>query len=217
MEPNTTIKTEETFETSESITKIAIALAEFQGKVEAVKKTAENPFFHSKYADLGNIIETIKKPLSEAKLSYVQMPTGKDILVTILMHESGEFFKTKVQMTPKDNTPQSMGSAITYYRRYCLSAILGIATEDDDDGNSASQPGAQNTPGKTVTPSKPAPTGPSKTVDALFEKAKKNLTGIKDKPKLEAFKTKINASEKYSAEQKKELVAVIDAEIAKIK
>lgn len=214
-------KIEETYEMSESITKIAVALMEFQSKVGLVKKNVENDFFKSKYADLGSIIETIQKPLAEAKLSYVQMPTGKSTLITILMHESGEFFKTKIEMTPKDNSIQAMGSAITYYRRYCLSAILGIATEEDDDGNAASGP--SNKKPAAAAPAKPGAKAPAKpaaaapTGDQLFEKAKKNLEANTDRVQLEDFKVKITASTKYNKEQKAELLKVIDAQIAKSK
>lgn len=207
------------FETSETITKIATALMEFQSKVELVKKTAENDFFKSKYADLGSIIETIKKPLSDAKLSYVQMPFGTNKLVTILMHESGEFFKSIVDMAPKGTSPQEVGSAITYYRRYSLSAILGIATEEDDDGNASSGAGQESSrPAKTETkaPAKPAAKSGAK-VDPLFEKAKKNLQANVNKKQLEEYRTKIEGSDKYNAGQKKELIAIIDEQIKKAK
>lgn len=210
---------ESQFETSESITKMATALMEFQGKVELVKKTAENDFFKSKYADLGSIIDTIKKPLADAKLSYVQMPFGTNKLVTILMHESGEFFKSIVEMTPKGSSPQDVGSAITYYRRYSLSAILGIATEEDDDGNAASGAGERTTrPAKTETkaPAKPA-SKPGAKVDPLFEKAKKNLQANVNKKQLEEYRVKIEGSDKYNAGQKKELITIIDEQIKKAK
>lgn len=127
-------------EKSESIKEMAVSLSKFQSKVEAVKKDASNPFFKSKYAPLESIIETIRKPLQDVGLSFSQFPSGENELVTILMHTSGEFLQSSVKMTPKDNTPQGQGSAITYMRRYALSAILGLATEEDDDGNAASKP-----------------------------------------------------------------------------
>jgi len=124
---------------SETIKEIAMALSKFQSSIENVKKDEENPFFKSNYATLGNIIDTIRKPLGENGLSFAQFPIEENRLVTLLMHTSGEYFQSVVKMFPRDNTPQSQGSAITYMRRYALSSILGIATEDDD-GNTASQP-----------------------------------------------------------------------------
>lgn len=125
-------------ETSQTIGELAAALAKFQGEVDNVKKDGKNPFFKSKYATLENVIATIRGPLKDNDLSFSQFPTGENELATILMHKSGEYIKATAKMNPKDNSPQSQGSAITYLRRYALSAILGIATEDDDDGNAAS-------------------------------------------------------------------------------
>lgn len=126
-------------EKSQSIKELATALTKFQSEVNAVTKDGSNPFFKSKYATLENTIETVRDPLQKYGLSFAQFPSGENELVTILMHTSGEYLQSTVKMTPKDNTPQGQGSAITYMRRYALSAILGIATEEDDDGNSASK------------------------------------------------------------------------------
>src|SRR5687768_15786841 len=126
-------------EKSESIKELATALIGFQANVENVKKDGQNPYFKSKYATLENILDTVKPTPKDFDLSFSQFPDG-DGLTTILMHSSGEYLKATAHMTPKDNSPQGQGSAITYMRRYALSAVLGIATEEDDDGNAASQP-----------------------------------------------------------------------------
>jgi hypothetical protein len=126
-------------EKSESIKNIASALTKFQNEVKAVTKDGKNPFFKSSYATLGNIINTITTPLVKNGLSYSQLPSGENGLTTILMHSSGEYIYDTVKMTPKDNTPQGQGSAITYMRRYALSALLGLSTDEDDDGNAASR------------------------------------------------------------------------------
>lgn len=137
-------------EKSQSITEIAKALVAFQGKVENVTRNEKNPFFKSEYATLDEIIETIRKPLSEAGLAFVQFPNGDGQLITLLVHTSGEYFQNTIKMTSKDDSPQAQGSVITYARRYSLSAILGIATEKDDDGNGASKPTAKPTTVKNV-------------------------------------------------------------------
>lgn len=123
---------------SESIANLSKALVSFHSKVQAVKKDATNPFFKSKYATLDNFIETVNKPLEESELSYSQFPDGVNGLTTILMHSSGEWIESRYEMTPAKNDPQGLGSAITYMRRYALGAILGLATEEDDDANTAS-------------------------------------------------------------------------------
>jgi len=127
-------------ETSTSIVNIAKAIIEFQKEIKPIKKGETNPFFKSKYADLPAILEAIKEPLSKAGLSFVQFPTGVNQLSTILMHTSGEFMKSTVQMNPVKNDPQGFGSCVTYFRRYALGSILGLSTEEDDDGNKASTP-----------------------------------------------------------------------------
>lgn len=123
---------------SPEIKNIAEALAKFQKAVAPVKKGASNPFFKSKYADLASIIDVIREPLADNGLSFAQFPSGEGGLTSILMHTSGEFLQETYVMRPVDAKPQTAGSAITYMRRYALSAMLGIATEPDDDGNAAS-------------------------------------------------------------------------------
>lgn len=125
-------------EQSPSIAKLADALRKFQVEIGAIAKSADNPFFKSKYAPLEEIIAAIKQPLSNEGLSFSQFPEG-DGLTTVLMHESGEWMRATMRVHI-GSKPQEQGSAITYARRYALSAVLGLATEQDDDGNAASQP-----------------------------------------------------------------------------
>lgn len=127
-------------ERSESIAKLAEALAKAQGEIEGAKKGKENPHFRSKYADLDSTWEACRKPLSAHGLSVVQLPfdcEGKIGVETLLMHESGEWIKgnISVKMTQETN-PQNAGSILTYLRRYSLQGAVGIAPEDDD-GNAA--------------------------------------------------------------------------------
>lgn len=122
---------------SETIKNLAAALAKFQGEMEAIHKDASNPFFKTKYASLSAIIEDIRKPLSSNGLAISQFPTGENGLETILTHTSGEWISSLYTMEPVDKRPQSVGSMLTYMRRYALVAILGLQVEDDD-GNEAS-------------------------------------------------------------------------------
>ena len=129
---------------SESITNLVTALTAFQGKITAVKKDATNPFYKSRYATLDTIWEAIRKPLSENGLSVAQtmgvMQDGKSVLETTLYHTSGEWISGTQLVNPVKDDPQSLGSAISYARRYSLSAILGLVSDDDDDANTATKP-----------------------------------------------------------------------------
>lgn len=131
-------------ERSETIIEISKALCLFQQKVGKVKKDSNNPFFKSKYASLADILDVIQQPLSECGLSIMQMPKGDNELETLLMHTSGEWILSSYSMKPVKNDPQSIGSCITYQRRYAIGSILNLNIDEDDDGNKASNQGKQN-------------------------------------------------------------------------
>jgi hypothetical protein len=126
---------------SESIGNLAMALCQFQGEVTNPKNTAANPFFKSKYAPLSEVINTTKELMHKHGLSCLQSPSGDGehiVITTLLMHSSGEWIEGEPLVLKADKvTAQGAGSAITYGRRYALSAILGIASEEDDDANHA--------------------------------------------------------------------------------
>jgi hypothetical protein len=125
---------------SESIKELATALASLQSEIQNPKNTADNPFYHSKYAPLPDILTMARPLLSKHGLSVIQSPGGDGQHITIstlLMHKSGEWIELEpLTLTAEKLTPQGAGSAITYGRRYTISALLGISSEDDDDGNS---------------------------------------------------------------------------------
>jgi len=132
-------------ETSPEIGELAKALAIAQGQLTGALKSAENPFFESKYADLAAVLEAAK-PLHDNGLAIIQVPLEDDrgvALTTILAHSSGQWIRGKYRMRPEKNTPQAIGSCLTYLRRYAYSAFGGIAQKDDDGE------GAMN---RTVTP-----------------------------------------------------------------
>lgn len=128
---------------SESIKDISAALINFQKTVVQPKKTSVNPFHKSKYAPLDSIIEAIKEPLAENNLSYTQsiVSSAQGVGVeTMIVHSSGEYIIHNPFYLPlQQQTPQGGASASTYARRYSLCAAFGIAPEDDDDGNFASE------------------------------------------------------------------------------
>jgi hypothetical protein len=129
-------------EKSESIGKLAEALAKAQGAIEGAKKDQSNPYFKSRYADLSSVWEACRKPLSDNGLAIVQIPYNLEpetvTIETLLTHASGEWIKSVITMRPVKADPQGLGSCITYARRYSLAAMVGVAPEDDD-GNAASQ------------------------------------------------------------------------------
>ena len=124
---------------SDSIKNLSIALSKFQSEVKNPPNTANNPFFKSKYAPLSDVLNITRPILSKYGLSIVQAPStnGENIVITtLLLHESGEWLEPEPLSLKMDKvTAQGAGSAITYARRYALSAILGISSEDDGDGN----------------------------------------------------------------------------------
>ena len=117
---------------SEQINELATALSKAQGCIKPAIKDSTNPFFKSQYADLASVWEACRKPLAENGLSVVQTIDGNDKLETTLLHSSGQFISSTLPFVAKDQTSQSIGSAITYARRYALSAMVGICPDDDD-------------------------------------------------------------------------------------
>ena len=121
--------------TSCTIKNLASALCKAQEEMGGAVKESKNPFFKSDYADLTSVIKAIKEPFANNGLSYTQFPTndeGRIGVVTMLMHESGEYLEHSYTLPTTKADPQSAGSAITYARRYALQSIAGIPTADDD-------------------------------------------------------------------------------------
>lgn len=125
---------------SESIKNIALALAAFQGEVKDPSKDGKANY--GKYVQLNGLLETIRPALSKHGLSFLQFPSGDGTLITIttlLMHTSGEWIESDPFCLKAQRVdPQGAGSAVTYGRRYSLSSVLGVAWDEDDDGNKAS-------------------------------------------------------------------------------
>lgn len=123
--------------TSEQIDELAAALAKAQGMMENAVMNRVNPHFKSKYADLAAIINAARKSLSANGLAFVQT-IGDGVLHTRLLHTSGQWIASEHPL-PMSGRPQEIGSALTYARRYSLSALIGIAADEDDDANAASR------------------------------------------------------------------------------
>ena len=135
--------------TSETIQNLSKALAEFRKEAEqpsrsktVTVKTRTGGNYQYSYAPLEKVVEVIDKVASKHGLSYLQeaytADNGSPAIVTRLMHSSGEWIETRpMVLASNNNDAQSQGSSITYARRYQLSALFGIAAEDDDDGDKA--------------------------------------------------------------------------------
>lgn len=129
--------------TSDKIDLLAAALCKAQAAMSPASKDAQNPHFRSKYADLASAWEAAQKPITDNGLAIVQgFEPGVDkalIIKTMLIHISGQWIESTLVFYPLDQKPQTLGSCITYGRRYSLMAILGIVPDEDDDGNAASR------------------------------------------------------------------------------
>jgi ERF superfamily len=138
---------------SPSIGKLVESLAKSQLKFDKVLKDSDNPAYRSKYADLATVIDATRPFLAAEGLTIVQMPharfseaDAKELtLTTLLAHSSGEWISSDLTlpaMMRERFDAQSVGSAITYARRYALAAMTGVAQEDDD-ANKASGIGSK--------------------------------------------------------------------------
>jgi ERF superfamily len=129
-----------------SLNELAAALAKAQGAMNNASMNRINPHFKSKYADLAALWDAVRKPLSDNGLSVVQIIRDGS-LHTMLLHTSGQRLCSDYPL-PATARPQEMGSALTYARRYSLSALVGIAADEDDDATAAAvQPaGTKQTP-----------------------------------------------------------------------
>lgn len=182
---------------SESIGKLAMALALAQNEITFAKKDSINPHLKSKYADMASVVEAVKEPLNKHKICYLQLVDTleeKTVVKTMLLHESGEYitsitpvivpttYRKRENLQTKQleyievPDPQALGAAITYSKRYALQAICGVPS-DDDDGESAKP---KDAPGKVVSTSKLTQDQFDKLFDASFN-------AIKDKATFDTF------------------------------
>src|SRR6266404_1785862 len=113
------------------------ALAKAQSEMRVAGLSSENPFFKSRYADLADIVRASRPALTKYGLSVIHqiLPNedGANILHCILCHSSGQFMRTSMRILPVKNDIQSLGSCITYLKRYTYAAITGVITSDEDD------------------------------------------------------------------------------------
>ncbi len=170
--------------TSETIANLAAALAAAQAEIRAAEEDAKALVQSDKakysygYATLASVWDACRGPLSKNGLSVIQSPEttfaafaaddrGQQKFIpptvrvtTRLMHKSGEWMESDITLRPDGDTPQKIGSAITYGRRYALSAMVGVAPDDDDGSDASGVPTSFEQRGQRQQPpaQKPAPT-----------------------------------------------------------
>jgi hypothetical protein len=115
------------------------ALAKAQAEMPLASLNASNPFFKTRYTDLAEIVRVSKQPLTKNGLSITQQiisnEDGGNVLITTLAHNSGQWVESYMRILPPKSDVQTLGSYISYLRRYSLSALICQAsTDEDDDG-----------------------------------------------------------------------------------
>lgn len=145
---------------STEINELATALAKAQAEMGAAARSGLNPAFKRpgtagfRYATLDDVIAGAKV-LAKHGLSFVQPARveqdGAVTVETILMHSSGQWLSEALTLRPQQNTPQGVGSTLTYGRRYGLSSLVGIAADEDDDGNAASVKNGNGAPAPKIS------------------------------------------------------------------
>lgn len=153
---------------SATITAIAPALVAAVGELAPVGKDATNPAFRNKYATLDAMMEQVRPTLARHGLAVLQSvthpetDTGRVVGIAVetrVLHTSGEWIAGLVTLPVEKSTAQGTGSAISYGRRYGLSALLGLTAEDDDGAAASSaKPATQRAP-KAAPATAPEPSG----------------------------------------------------------
>jgi hypothetical protein len=134
--------------TTEAISDLFAALALAQSKIDAASKNATNPHLKNTYADLSAVWDACRESLTSNGLSVIQYvtfdTTAQRVLVTRLAHKTGQWIEDDgIPLMSVKQDMQGIGSAITYARRYGITALIGI-TQHDDDGNAASKPNSHH-------------------------------------------------------------------------
>lgn len=127
---------------SEQLHELFAALAKAQADMNFASLTNNNPFFKSKYADLAEYIRVSRPMLTKHNLCVIQQlmtdADGVNVLHTLLGHASGQYIESRIKIIPPKSDIQSLGSYITYLRRYSYAALVGLTSSgEDDDGEQA--------------------------------------------------------------------------------
>ena len=116
------------------------ALSAAQGEIENASKSSSNPHFKSKYADLAEVLNTVRPVFAKHGLAVLQSTEFDGAMVSVtttITHAEGGYVTSRASCVPPKTDGQGVGNATTYLRRYSMAAMSGIAQEDDDGNSSA--------------------------------------------------------------------------------
>ena len=174
--------------TSTETQEIFKALAKFREVLKQPLRDANNPFFKSKYVPLENVVDVIDEAMKGTGLSYTQEATSQDnkiSVATYIFHESGQCIKFDPLTLPATKADaQGLGSAVTYAKRYALTAVFGIASDPDDDGNGASNLDKSKSKSNAKASNKPTNTAPKTLTAAQRQTAQDKLQTFADQQKI---------------------------------
>ena len=169
------------------------ALALAQSEVENATKGSVNPHFKSRYADLAEVLNTVRPVFAKHGIAIIQSTGFDGVMVSVttaLVHKEGGYVTSVASCTPAKTDGQGVGAATTYLRRYSLAAACGVAQEDDDG-----QTAAHNRPAVVAKPSNQLLDLLAATEDATNEEVLRNL-----------YKATENLVEHEKAEARKAIV-----------
>jgi len=152
------IQPKEEITQSDDIKDLVSALAKAQGEMKPAVFNKINPHFKNRYADFTSCMDACREPLSKNGLAIMQFTATIDTklhLVTLLSHASGQWIRSAFPLIPKNFDSQGIGAAMTYAKRYCLSSMIGLVSDDDDDDGETAD-GRGKTPIKKPEPIKQA-------------------------------------------------------------
>ena len=202
---------------SEKLDLLASALSKAQAEMPAVPMNAVNPFLKNKYADLAEMIKVASPILAKNGLSISQQPVsveGQIGVTTTLLHASGQWIEDTISLPLGDEKGKSLaqvaGSIITYLRRYSYGAIVGLATDEDTDGNQPAkkheQPEVAYKVGAMTVEQAAAVTGSDK--KAYGECSNEELLG-KRAGILKALKGDVDAQKQGAYQNKLEAIKIL--------
>ena len=141
----------------DKLAKLWESYSKFIGEVKHPQQTATNPFLKNKYAPLNEVLNEVNPVLAKHGLAVVQMPylldNGLVSITSVMTHKDGAYIVfPPLKLKPQKQDSQGIGGAITYARRYALSAICGVASEADEDGNDDGTDKKKSPPKSTPVP-----------------------------------------------------------------
>jgi hypothetical protein len=197
-------------EKSQTISELAKALIAFQSEIGPISFDADNPFYKSKYATLAQLVKEAAPIVSKHGLAVSQLCEGDGGVTTILIHSSGEYLSSTLTLRAVKDDPQGHGSAITYTRRYAYASILGLVSEEDDDGNSASHVSSGHKSGANGEKKSDSPLiPPTLTLRGMIDKLAIEKLGSLDK--FQIWRTENNLPENLDGLKDFDLAKVLSA------